>query len=95
MLNKYSLAGWLRTIGIIGLVSACAFELSPSPVTGYEWDDAACSDGRDNDDDGAIDCEDPIVFISLFTAGWTSRQRRPRSIRSVRYLESGRTISPR
>ena len=66
MLNKYSLAGWLRAIGLIALVSACAFELSPSPVTGYEWDDAACSDGRDNDDDGAIDCEDPdCVYFSV------------------------------
>ena len=43
----------------------CAYELSPTPVSGYESDDVNCSDGIDNDDDGAIDCADPdCIYFS-------------------------------
>lgn len=65
MSNKLNSSRVVGTAVLTVLMGACAFELSPTPVTGYEWDDAACSDGRDNDDDGAIDCADPdCIYFS-------------------------------
>ena len=49
----------------LALLIGCAYELYPAPITGYESDDVNCSDGIDNDDDGAIDCADPdCIYFS-------------------------------
>ena len=51
----------VMSAGLIG----CEYVLPTRPVLGYETDDGVCSDGRDNDEDGLIDCDDPdCVFGS-------------------------------
>lgn len=54
-MKKFNLSSLL----ILGLVLAgCEYVLPTQPIFGYESNDQACSDGRDNDEDGLIDCED-------------------------------------
>jgi hypothetical protein len=43
---------------LVMLVSACSYNTAPGAPLGYEVDDDACSDGRDNDRDGLVDCDD-------------------------------------
>ena len=43
---------------------ACSYEMPSQPVLGYEFNDAACSDTVDNDQDGLIDCEDPDCLLA-------------------------------
>ena len=55
-------SGWLRAVSalpLIGLVVGCEWHRPQMNPAGYETDDAACSDGVDNDQDGLVDCEDP------------------------------------
>ena len=48
----------------------CSGQAPTSPVLGYEMDDFACDDGRDNDHDGLYDCEDPdCVLLSTHCGG--------------------------
>ena len=52
-------------IGCLG----CQYELPSRPVLGYEFDDAACSDGVDNDQDQLTDCEDPDCLVGSTHCG--------------------------
>ena len=45
------------------LIAACSYEMPAAPVLGYEFDDTACSDGVDNDQDQLTDCEDPDCLV--------------------------------
>ena len=47
----------------------CQYELPSRPVLGYEFDDAACSDGVDNDQDQLTDCEDPDCLVGSTHCG--------------------------
>ena len=57
-----------QRVGLVllaALLSAhgCSGQAPTSPVLGYEMDDFACDDGRDNDHDGLYDCEDPDCVL--------------------------------
>lgn len=50
---------YLSSLLILGFaLTGCEYVLPTQPILGYESNDQACSDGRDNDEDGLIDCED-------------------------------------
>ena len=51
---------WMIALtGLSAGLAGCEYVLPVRPVLGYENNDDTCSDERDNDEDGLIDCEDP------------------------------------
>ena len=56
-------------ITVVFVTIACDYEKPSQAIYGYESDIDACLDGRDNDLDGFVDCDDPdCVWIT----GWCS-----------------------
>ena len=47
----------------------CEYVLPVQPILGYENSDEACSDGRDNDEDGLVDCDDADCVFSSSQCG--------------------------
>lgn len=58
----------MRRFGLllIALSSAGCFTLVGPPPAGYERDELACADERDNDQDGRVDCEDSDCLMGGF-----------------------------
>ena len=67
----------VRAYYIGALLLLCAygggcFESIPGgPPVGYETDELSCSDGRDNDQDGQVDCEDTDCLMRNFCGVFT------------------------
>ncbi len=51
------------------LVWSCDFNRPLYPLAGYESSDEECSDGLDNDEDGFIDCDDPVCLAKSTLCG--------------------------
>jgi len=59
----------IALIGVSAGLAGCEYVLPVRPVLGYENNDDACSDERDNDEDGLVDCEDPDCVFSSAQCG--------------------------
>ena len=55
------------TIALAAVCVRSCYERPPKPVLGYENDEVACIDGRDNDKDGVTESadQDCVAFNSL------------------------------
>ncbi len=88
---KLYFAGLIAS-AVLGLTFAsCGWEKPSRPWYGYERDDDACGDGRDNDRNGLVDCDDPdcMVYSTLCGPNIPLVNRDPEPERVIR-LPSGR-----
>ena len=63
LLRKLFVAASLCAAMLVLNGNACLWRIPQTAVLGYENNVDACRDGRDNDGDGLIDCDDPRVLV--------------------------------